>query len=65
MFGPLVHGTGSVLVGIGAARAWRAAEAERAWPDFATIRPWIVAAAVVHGTANAASLVVSALGVIE
>ena len=65
VFGPLVHGTGSVLVGSGAARAWRAAEAERAWPEFATIRTWIVAAAVVHGTANAASLVVSALGVIE
>ena len=65
VFGPLVHGTGSVLVGIGAARAWRAAEPKRAWPEFATIRPWIVAAAVVHGTANAASLVLSALGVIE
>jgi RsiW-degrading membrane proteinase PrsW (M82 family) len=65
VFGPLVHGTGSVLVGIGASRAWRAAEAKRAWPEFATIRPWVVAAAVVHGTANAASLALSALGVIE
>jgi hypothetical protein len=64
-FGPLVHGTGSVLVGIGAARAWRAAAPSRAWPQFATIRPWIVAAAVVHGTANAAALVLSALDVIE
>ena len=64
-FGPLVHGTGSALVGIGAARAWRAAAAERSWPEFATVRPWIVAAAIVHGTANAASLVLSALGVIE
>ncbi|HEV2758863.1 MAG TPA: PrsW family glutamic-type intramembrane protease [Acidimicrobiales bacterium] len=64
-FGPLVHGTGSVLVGIGAARAWRAARARRSWPEFATIRPWIVAAAILHGTANAASLVLSALGVIE
>ena len=65
VFGPLVHGTGSVLVGIGAARAWRAGKAERAWPEFATIRPWIVAAAVVHGTANAAGLALSALHVIE
>ena len=65
LFGPLVHGTGSLLVGIGAARAWRAAEPERAWPEFATIRPWIAAAAVVHGTANAAGLALSALHVIE
>ena len=65
VFGPLVHGTGSVLVGIGAARAWRAGKAQRAWPEFATIRPWIVAAAVVHGTANAAGLALSALHVIE
>ena len=64
-FGPLVHGTGSVLVGIGAARAWRAAATARAWPQFATIRPWIVAAAVVHGIANAAALALSALDVIE
>ena len=65
VFVPLVHGTGSVIVGVGAARAWRAAEAGRAWPEFATIRPWIVAATVVHGTANAAGLALSALHVIE
>ena len=65
LFGPLVHGTGSVLVGIGAARAWRAAKAARAWPKFTLIQPWIVAAAVVHGTANAASVALSALDVIE
>ena len=65
VFGPLVHGTGSVLVGIGAARAWRAAKSERSWPDFAIIRPWIIAAAAVHGTANAVSVVLSALHVIE
>ena len=64
-FGPLVHGTGSVLVGMGAARAWRAAQIERTWPQFATVQPWIVAAAVVHGTANLAALTLSATGVIE
>lgn len=64
-FGPLVHATGSVLVGVGAARAWRAAVAERAWPQFAIVRPWIVAAAVVHGIANAVALALSAFQVIE
>jgi RsiW-degrading membrane proteinase PrsW (M82 family) len=65
IFGPLVHGTGSVLVGIGAARAWRGAAAERAWPEFAPIVPWVVAAAVVHGIANSVALGLSAAGVIE
>lgn len=64
-FGPLVHGTGSLLVGMGAARAWRAAAAARSWPQFATIRPWIVAAAVVHGTGNAVALVLDVANVIE
>ncbi len=64
-FGPLVHGTGSVLVGLGAARAWRAAAATRSWPDFALVRPWIVAAAIVHGLANAVAFVLSVTGVVE
>lgn len=62
--GPIVHGGGSLLVGIGAARMWQKAIATNHIADFAEVRPWIVAAAVWHGGYNAAAVILEALGAI-
>ena len=63
IFGPLVHGTGSLLVGLGAARLWRHAARTGRPARFELAQPLIIAAAVFHGTYNALALLLSALGV--
>jgi hypothetical protein len=63
IFGPLVHGTGSLLVGLGAARLWRHAVRIGRPASFELAQPLIIAAAVFHGTYNALALLLSALGV--
>jgi RsiW-degrading membrane proteinase PrsW (M82 family) len=62
-FGPLVHGTGSLIVGLGAARLWRTAMATGRRAAFDTAQPYIVAAAVFHGLYNGLALVLTAVGV--
>ncbi len=52
IFGPLVHGSGSLLAGIGVARMWHSLEAHDRRPDFKTAAPWIIAAALLHGAYN-------------
>jgi RsiW-degrading membrane proteinase PrsW (M82 family) len=52
-FGPLIHGTGSLVAGIGVARMWLSLEAHNRRPDFKVAVPWIIAAAVLHGAYNA------------
>ncbi len=53
IFGPLVHGTGSLLAGIGAARMWLRLHSGANRPEFTVAMPWVIAAAVVHGGYNA------------
>lgn len=52
IFGPLVHGAGSLLAGIGVARMWRALDVQGRRPDFRVAAPWILAATVLHGGYN-------------
>jgi RsiW-degrading membrane proteinase PrsW (M82 family) len=52
ILGPLVHGTCSLVVGLGTARMWRRAWRNQAVPDFADARGFVVAAAVLHGAFN-------------
>lgn len=51
-FGPLVHGTGSLLAGIGVARMWRMLPTRGLRPDFKVAAGWIIAATIVHGGYN-------------
>ena len=52
IFGPLVHGTGSLIAGIGVARMWHALDVQNRRPDFRVAAPWIIAAAILHGGYN-------------
>ncbi len=52
IFGPLVHGTGSLVAGVGVARMWRELEVSGRRPDFQMAAPWIIAATVLHGGYN-------------
>lgn len=52
-FGPVIHGTGSILAGIGVARMWHSLHAHDRRPDFKVAAPWIIAATLVHGGYNA------------
>lgn len=51
-FGPLVHGTGSLLAGIGVARMWRMLPGNGLRPDFKAAAGWIIAATIFHGGYN-------------
>ena len=62
-FGPLVHGTGSLIVGLGAARLWRFAMATGRRAAFDAAQPFIVTAAVVHGLYNGLALLLTGVGV--
>ena len=52
-FGPLIHGSGSLLAGIGVARMWFALDVHGRRPDFKVAAPWIITAAVLHGAYTA------------
>lgn len=52
-FGPLIHGSGSLLAGIGVARMWHTLHAYDRRPDFKVAVPWIIAATLIHGGYNA------------
>jgi RsiW-degrading membrane proteinase PrsW (M82 family) len=60
--GPLLHGTASFIVGLGAARLWRSG-LRSGRPDFGDALPFIVAAAVLHGGYNLVAVVLSVTGV--
>jgi RsiW-degrading membrane proteinase PrsW (M82 family) len=62
-FGPLVHGTGSLIVGLGAVRLWRSAMDSGRRAAFDAAQPFIVTAAVFHGLYNGLALLLSAVGV--
>lgn len=65
IFGPLVHGVGALLVGIGAARMWRRSIASGRRADFNVVRPWIVGAAIWHGGYNALATVLELTGTLD
>jgi RsiW-degrading membrane proteinase PrsW (M82 family) len=52
IFGPLVHGSGSLLAGIGVARMWHGLDAHGRRPNFRVAAPWIIAATLLHGGYN-------------
>jgi RsiW-degrading membrane proteinase PrsW (M82 family) len=52
VFGPLVHGVGSLTAGIGVATMWSRAMRSGRSPSFSDVQPWLVAAAVWHGAYN-------------
>lgn len=52
VFGPMVHGAGSLTAGIGVATMWSRALRSGRSPSFSDVQPWLVAAAVWHGAYN-------------
>ncbi|HKY78133.1 MAG TPA: PrsW family glutamic-type intramembrane protease [Acidimicrobiia bacterium] len=63
IFGPLVHGVGSLIVGFGAARLWRQAMTTGRRAAFDVAQPYIVTAAVFHGLYNGLALLLTLAGV--
>jgi len=63
IFGPLVHGVGSLIVGLGAARLWRRAMTTGRRAPFDVAQPFIIAAAVFHGLYNGLALLLTVVGV--
>ncbi len=55
--GPIVHGTCSLVVGLGTARMWRRAWRGQRVPDFADARAFVVGAAALHGGFNLIALI--------
>ena len=64
-FGPIVHGTCSLLVGLGAARLWATSRIAERRADIHLAERWIIAAACVHGAYNLGALLLSAAGIPE
>jgi RsiW-degrading membrane proteinase PrsW (M82 family) len=64
IFGPIVHGVGSLIVGLGAARLWRLAMATGRPAAFDVAQPFIVTAAVFHGLYNGLALLLTVFGVL-
>lgn len=52
VFGPLVHGAGSLTAGIGVATMWSKALRSGRSPSFSDVQPWLITAAVWHGAYN-------------
>ena len=63
IFGPLIHGVGSLIVGFGAARLWRQAMTTGRPAAFDVAQPFIVTAAVFHGLYNGLALLLTVAGV--
>jgi RsiW-degrading membrane proteinase PrsW (M82 family) len=64
IFGPLVHGSASLLAGLGVRRIWRHTHTTGAQPDAQRALPWFIASVALHGTYNAVAVVLEALDVI-
>lgn len=64
VFGPLVHGSGSLLVGLGAARLWRRTHISDRRPGIGAAEPFIIAAAILHGSYNLTAIILEATGAI-
>jgi len=58
-FGPLVHGVGSLVVGLGAARLWRQSMRTGRRAPFEVAQPFIIGAAIWHGLYNALALLLT------
>lgn len=64
-FGPVVHGVGSFVVGLGAVRVWRRSMHSGRPPSYEHAHPYIIAAAVWHGLYNGVAILLGSLGVVE
>ena len=64
IFGPLIHGSASLLAGLGVARAWRAVHDGGRRPSVAPALPWIIAAVALHGSYNLVAVVLEVLDVV-
>jgi RsiW-degrading membrane proteinase PrsW (M82 family) len=51
-FGPIIHGAGSLLAGIGVARMWERLDSSGNRSDPAVALPWILTGAAIHGAYN-------------
>ena len=62
IFGPLVHGTASLIVGVGLARSWARLDREGEPPRPDAIVPWLIGAATFHGAYNLLALILESTG---
>jgi RsiW-degrading membrane proteinase PrsW (M82 family) len=64
VFGPLIHGSASLLAGLGVRRIWEHTDRTGARPDAHRATPWFIAAVALHGSYNAIAVLLEALEVI-
>lgn len=64
IFGPLIHGSASLLAGLGVRRIWTTAHTTGARPDAHVGYRWFVAAVALHGAYNALAVILEALDAI-
>ncbi len=62
--GPALHITTAVISSIGVSRMWARTDTEGEPPSMSLARPFLIAAAVVHGMYNLAAVVLEAAGLI-
>lgn len=63
IFGPLIHGSASLLAGIGVRKVWQTAHDSGTRPNAHLAFWWFVAAVALHGTYNAGAVILEALEV--
>jgi RsiW-degrading membrane proteinase PrsW (M82 family) len=64
IFGPLVHGASSLLVGVGLAKVWLRSTTEGLVPTLEVGRAWIAAGVAFHGGYNLVAVILEATDVI-
>ncbi len=62
--GPALHITTSVIASIGVSRMWRETHVIGVPPSVSYARPFVIAAAVIHGLYNLAAVILEAVGLI-
>ncbi|MDJ0959888.1 MAG: PrsW family glutamic-type intramembrane protease [Acidimicrobiia bacterium] len=63
IFGPLIHGSASLLAGLGVRKVWQMAHDTGTRPNAHLAFWWFVAAVALHGTYNAGAVILEALEV--
>jgi RsiW-degrading membrane proteinase PrsW (M82 family) len=61
IFGPLIHGSASLLAGIGVRRIWSHTHSTGMRPNAQRATPWFIAAVTLHGTYNGVAVLLEAL----
>jgi len=64
IFGPLIHGSASLLAGLGVRRIWVHTDTTGSKPDATMATSWFIAAVALHGSYNLVAVVLEALEVI-